>query len=269
MSELVQSISITNLINQREAIRARLEVARKALAEADDIVNAISEATERHRFYGGAAALVMTRGSVHDLYIMAPDGITKGMRTFDAMAWQHLMQESGLRSLMDATARAEWDKTIEKGEFPDLTADNIRATFARLHEARGDMFERGVIEAFRRLSWHYATNLPQKFGRRIVITHLTGWHHYQKCDQVDDLQRVLHILDGKPEPDLRNSGTYKALSKAGLFGMKRAGLVETEYLSIKAYKNGNAHITFKRPDLVDRMNLIIAKHYPGALPAPK
>ncbi|EJR2496772.1 DUF4942 domain-containing protein, partial [Salmonella enterica] len=30
---------------------------------------------------------------------------------------------------------------------------------------------------------------------------------------------------------------------------------------------GTAHITFKRPDLVDKMNDIIAKHYPGMLAA--
>ncbi|ORS44681.1 hypothetical protein BIQ91_25150 [Escherichia coli] len=26
------------------------------------------------------------------------------------------------------------------------------------------------------------------------------------------------------------------------------------------------HITFRRPDLVERLNDIIARHYPGALP---
>ena len=40
-------------------------------------------------------------------------------------------------------------------------------------------------------------------------------------------------------------------------------------LDIRTFKNGNGHVTFTRPDLVERMNLIIAKHYPGALPAPK
>lgn len=44
---------------------------------------------------------------------------------------------------------------------------------------------------------------------------------------------------------------------------------ETAYLSIRTFKNGNGHVTFKRPDLVEKMNKIIAKHYPGALPAPK
>jgi hypothetical protein len=47
------------------------------------------------------------------------------------------------------------------------------------------------------------------------------------------------------------------------------GQVENDYLAIRTFKNGNGHVMFKRPDLVDAMNRIIAKHYPGALPAPK
>ncbi|HIB0854653.1 TPA: DUF4942 domain-containing protein, partial [Escherichia coli] len=29
----------------------------------------------------------------------------------------------------------------------------------------------------------------------------------------------------------------------------------------------SAHITFRKPELVDRLNDIIAKHYPGVLPS--
>jgi len=39
-----------------------------------------------------------------------------------------------------------------------------------------------------------------------------------------------------------------------------------EYFTIRAYKKGSAHITFTRPDLVEKVNDIIARHYPGALP---
>ncbi len=40
-------------------------------------------------------------------------------------------------------------------------------------------------------------------------------------------------------------------------------------MSVRSYRNGSGHVKFKRPDLVDRMNLIVAKHFPGCLPAPK
>lgn len=64
--------------------------------------------------------------------------------------------------------------------------------------------------------------------------------------------------------------TTGAAGRSGGVGYTgKSGQVENEYLQIRVYKNGNGHVTFKRPELVDRMNLIIAKHFPGALPAPK
>lgn len=35
--------------------------------------------------------------------------------------------------------------------------------------------------------------------------------------------------------------------------------------SIKYFQKGTAHITFKRAELVDKLNDIIAHHYPGTL----
>lgn len=40
------------------------------------------------------------------------------------------MHESGLRSLMDAKAREDWDRSISEGNIPELTDANIRSTFA-------------------------------------------------------------------------------------------------------------------------------------------
>lgn len=265
---LVKSISVDNLINQREAVRARLEAARAALLDVDQIVRAVDGDAQRSRLYLGAATLVCSRGDSHAFRLLADDGVADGMRTFDAQAWCHLMHASGLRTLMDAKAREQWDRSLDRGEHPELTAANVDATFSALYSSRGEMFERGVIEAFRRLSWNYKTNLPQKFGKRIVLTSLIGWHSYTRCNELDDLVRVMSVLEGKPEPDHRG-GVSAALSSAGIGYGRRTGLVETDYLSIRTFKNGNGHVTFKRLDLVDQMNRIIAKHYPGALPAPK
>lgn len=265
---IVQSVSIDNLINQREGVRVRLELAQQALSGVDAIVRSINEGGQRGAsLYGGAAHLVCGRDS-HSFRLLHDDGVASGMRAFDAEAWRYLMHASGLRTFMDAKAREEWDKTISDGKHPELTKANIEATFSQLYGARGDMFERGVIECFRRLSWHYKTNLPQKLGKRIVMSGMVGWNSYTRGNELDDLVRVLHVLDGKPEPDHRG-GTSALLSRAGLGYASRTGTVDTDYLSIRTFKNGNGHITFKRLDLVDKMNLIIAKHYPGALPAPK
>ncbi|EHE7040988.1 DUF4942 domain-containing protein, partial [Salmonella enterica subsp. enterica serovar Newport] len=42
---------------------------------------------------------------------------------------------------------------------------------------------------------------------------------------------------------------------------------EDGMFKIKYFQKGTAHITFKRPELVDRLNDIIARHYPGVLAA--
>lgn len=46
-------------------------------------------------------------------------------------------------------------------------------------------------------------------------------------------------------------------------------LFEDDYVQVKLHLNGNAHCVFKRADLVDGLNAIIAKRYPNALPCPR
>jgi hypothetical protein len=184
------------------------------------------------------------------------------------------MKESGLRTFLDSEARRAWDTSIEKGEIPELTLENIASTFHTIHSSRGEMFERGVCEVFRRLSWSYKTNTPVKFGKRLIVTQLHTIYkkepywavlNHSTTDELDDLVRVFAVLDGKNEPDYRYA-IYSAISHA-----ERAGASEFEYpyFSVRWYKKGTAHLTFKRPDLVAGLNRILAKHYPNALAAPR
>jgi hypothetical protein len=43
---------------------------------------------------------------------------------------------------------------------------------------------------------------------------------------------------------------------------------EDEFFSIRYFQKGIAHLTFKRLDLIERMNDIIAKYFPGMLASP-
>jgi hypothetical protein len=281
-AELVPSVSIANLVNQRAAVVERVTKAVGLIREAASIAGAAHLGMPRITITTNYSRRTSSERSLSDSYLDPQrDGetykqeaanleeIAKMVRVgVDSTAWQYLMHQSGLRTLMDATAREKWDQAIYEGDVPELTESNVRSTFSMLHGNRLDMFERGVIACFKALSWHYKTNLPQKFGKRIVIAYLTGSSGHAKCDQLDDLTRVFHVLDGKPEPDHR-TGIYSMMSGAGLVYTGRTGQVENEYLTIKTFKNHNGHITFKRLDLVEKMNKIIASHYPGTLPAPK
>jgi hypothetical protein len=74
-----------------------------------------------------------------------------------------------------------------------------------------------------------------------------------------------HLLDGKPVPENRHD---LAVSLDTHIDKQRSSAVfEDDYVSIRYFQKGSAHITFKRPDLIEKMNDIIARHYPGARPA--
>lgn len=280
--DLVKSVSIENMVNQRAAVMQRLEQAAELLREAHDIAaeahigmphvtvcNSFSRGSGGFSIAGARLWSASSNGSTYDQDAAHRAEVSNMFRLgVDATAWQYLMHESGMRTLMDAKAREKWDKAIMDGDIPVLNDATIRSTFTMLYDSRGEIFERGVIACFKDLAWVYKTNLPQKFGKRIVMTYLQSSYASNKCNQLDDLIRVLSVLDGKPEPDHRG-GVYSMLNKAGLNYSNRVGSVENDYLAIRCFKNGNGHVTFKRLDLIDKMNLIIAKHYPGALPAPK
>lgn len=290
-SDLVPSVSVENMVNQRAAVLERIGRAVDLIREAATIASAAHLGmpgftvgigygrTTADRSLAGSRVMPNRDGSTFDREATEREELDRHIAAgVDRAGWAYLMHESGLRSLMDAQARAKWDEAISRGDVPALTAETVRATFQALHASRGEMFERGVISCFRSLSWCYKTNLPQKFGRRVVMTYIRstiaakwgggsslGHPNYDKCARLDDLSRVFHVLDGKPEPDHR-AGWYSRLNGQRLVTDPPAS---DGYLSARCFRNGNAHVTLLRADLVDQLNRIIAKHYPGALPAPR
>lgn len=260
-TDLVKSISIANLANQRTAIVERIHAALDLLGEAQQLATAAHLRFPRlvlDESYGCRG-----RPSVTGDYAKRDEAQAAMVRLVDAHGWNYLLAESGMRTFMDAKAREQWNRQIAEGDVPELTVANIEATFAQLYGTRGDMFERGVLQCFRRLSWDYKSNSPFRFGKRIIVRYLLsqGCSNYHVTNELDDLTRVFSVLDGKPEPDHRH-GISSLISHAQRLRKTEA---ENAYFQLRWFKNGNGHLMFLRVDLVDQMNKILAKHYPNAL----
>jgi hypothetical protein len=260
-TDLVKSVSIANLANQRVAVVERVHHALDLLNEAERLAKAAHLGFPRLVLDDAYAC--RGRPSVTGDYAKRDEAESAMTRVIDVAGWTYLMSESGLRTFMDARSREQWDRQLADGDVPELTASNIEATFAQLYGSRGDMFERGVIQCFQRLSWDYKTNQPFKFGKRIIVKYLLsqGSTNHRVTNELDDLIRVFSVLDGKPEPDHRQ-GAYALVSNAQ---QERRIEAENAYLHLRWFKNGNGHLTFKRLDLVESMNRMLAKHYPDAL----
>lgn len=265
-TDVICSTSIERIVTGRNT----------ALKQIETLIHQLDDISTLTRSIGGKTALdwAMKQDFRCGCWLMektetAMKVITRNM---DRGIWRDLMKKSGMLSLMDAQARDQWDRNLEGDEIPAISEANILSTFEQLHQSKDEVFERGIINIFKRLSWDFKTNSPCSFTKKMIINSLVVYNRwgYSMCggwrrDQLADLERMLHLLDGKPIPDNRGDVTTRLMDHVSL--QKASHIYEDDYFSIRYFQKGTGHITFKRPDLVDKMNDIVAKHYPSMLPS--
>lgn len=265
-TDVICSTSIERIVTGRNA----------ALVQIETLMQQLDDISTLTRSIGGKTALdwAMKQDFRCGCWLMekreaAMKAIT---RNLDRSIWRDLMMKSGMLSLMDAQAREQWYNSLEKDDIPAVSEANILSTFEQLHQSKGEVFERGVINVFKGLNWDFKSNSPCKFGKKIIVTGLVkhdrwgfglnwGWQR----DRLADLERMLVLLDGKPVPDNRTDITRRLIDH--IHENRHSNRYEDEMFVIKYFQKGTAHIVFKRPELVDKLNDIIARHYPGALSA--
>ncbi|EEU9073109.1 DUF4942 domain-containing protein [Salmonella enterica] len=265
-TDVICSTSIERIVTGRNAALEQIEVLMQQLGDVSTLTRSI----------GGKTALdwAMKQDFRCGCWLMekretAMKAIT---RNIDREIWRDLMKKSGMLSLMDAQTRDQWYRNLEGNDIPTISEANILSTFEQLHQSKDEVFERGVINVFKSLSWDYKSNSPCKFGKKIIVNGLVKcdrWGYslnwsWQR-DRLADLERMLMLLDGKPVPDNRADVTRQLDDH--IHENRGSNSYEDGMFKIKYFQKGTAHITFKRPELVDRLNDIIARHYPGMLAA--
>ncbi|STI05168.1 putative restriction methylase [Escherichia coli] len=152
------------------SIRHILAVRKSALLQIDTLIWQLAEISAMTESIGGKTALDWAMKQDFSLRLLAdgePETAMKAItRNLDREIWRDLMQRSGMLSLMDAQARDTWYRSLEYDNFPEISEANILSTFEQLHQNKDEVFERGVINVFRGLSWNYKTNSPCKFGSK-------------------------------------------------------------------------------------------------------
>jgi hypothetical protein len=265
-NELILSTSIERVVTGRDTALKQIE---QLIQQLDAISRLTSE-------IGGGTAQdwAMKVGHRYDSWMT--EKVDKALpavtRNIDCSIWRDLMLKSGMMALMDAQARDQWYKNLEEGDLPAISEANILSTFEQLHRNKMDVFERGIINVFKGLSWDYKTNSPCSFSKKIIVNNLVSHNRWGfslnwgwRRDQLADLERMLFLLDGKPIPDNRGDVTIRLMDH--IRDNPSKDIYEDDFFSIRYFQKGTAHITFKRCDLTEKMNDIVAKHYPGMLAA--
>ncbi|VXC71467.1 Restriction endonuclease subunit M [Enterobacterales bacterium 8AC] len=265
-TEVICSTSIERIVTGRNAALVQIETLIRQLEDISAITSSI----------GGGKAIdwAMRQDFRCGCWLIekAETAMPVITRNLDRDIWRDLMKKSGMLSIMDAQARDQWYRNLESKDVPAISEESIYSTFEQLHRDKGEVFERGVINVFKSLSWHYKTNSPCRFGKKIIVSNLVSYNqwgftlnHSYRRDQLADLERMLFLLEGKTIPDNRRDITARLYDHISA-NRQMAEVYEDEYFSIKYFMKGSAHLTFRKPELMDKMNDIIAKHYPGMLP---
>ncbi|GKW26518.1 restriction methylase [Pectobacterium carotovorum subsp. carotovorum] len=211
-TELICSTNIERIVTGRDA----------ALQQIEQLLNQLQSISMLTATIGGGTAedWALKQGHRYDCWLTetpakAMPAIT---RTLDRNIWRDLMLKSGMLSLMDAEARTQWHKNLDEGDLPVISEANIFSTFEQLHQSKQEVFERGVVNVFKGLSWDYKTNHPCYFGKKIIISNLVTYNRWGfglnwgwPRDQLADLERMLYLLDGKPIPDNRGDLTIRLM----------------------------------------------------------
>lgn len=255
---LVLKDSIEELVGHRNTA---LELARQALETLFAAESAAKRAAPQDEYAGFIHAMVSDR-----LYSLRTKGdidssMTIVQREVDKYAWDCIQKRSGLRNLMDVTAHQQMTKQLSE-DPPPFTVENVTATYASLAAQAPAIFERSLVNVFKRLNTKdYRTNSAFGVTRRIILTSMFsgyGYSHWDtKRELMADLDRIFHTLDGRKPPEAGNAAdAIEAAYRA------HESTHTTEYFHVRMFRgNGNMHLTFRRRDLLDRANDMIARHF--------
>lgn len=262
-SDVICSTSIERIVTGRNAALAEIETLIQQLDDISALTSSVG---------GGKSNEWGVRQYRYDCWLMdKPETAIKAItRNIDRSIWKNLMNKSGMLALMDAQAGDEWYNSVEKDDIPAVSEENILSTFKQLHQSKAEVFERGIINVFKGLSWDYKSNSPCKFGKKIIVDGLVqydrwGFHfrHGRRREQLADLDRMLNLLDGKPVPENRNDLSVRLDAH---ICKQHSSVFEDEYVEIRYFQKGTGHIIFKRSDLIDKMNEIVVRYFPATLP---
>ncbi|MFC3230390.1 DUF4942 domain-containing protein [Marinibaculum pumilum] len=264
-----------------ESIVARRAQALDLYAEAHHALEAASEALDAARtaeaaLSGSANSFTFLSEKERKAFVdrlcvpPRPDFLATARRLTDIGIWGRLVELTELQRLMDKQAKDEL-RTQLQNEAPEATAETIYATLERFALDAGTIFRRGIANAFSSLDRRFRSHDGWKIGSRVIITRMFDdggwWNHYSNTrDTLIDIERAFYVLEGLEQPANYGGIVGKIdAARTGGWGARQTE-VESEYFTVRIFKNGNAHLWFRRDDLLRKVNKLLAEYYGEVIP---
>jgi len=194
-------------------------------------------------------------------------------------AWRKFIDDLHLREVLSIEARTKLDKQLDEHTrgygreqpLPPFTEENVFGFFEQTCANIPNLINEALQEVFKWLTpsqqWTGCkTSNEFKVGKKVVLCNVArpcysgGLQvNYDRRPQVDALGNALSMLDGKgvrkntcdKEQDRKLVGSY---TDAWDHDWRQGRRYEDDYLIAKPFSNGNVHVTFKRLDLIEKIN---------------
>lgn len=182
--------------------------------------------------------------------------------------WRALVDRLELRRFLSIKAYQELKKNVQEDKMPELTLTTVTDLSRSFADQLPDLLADAVREVFEWLRpWHWDPSGARhksvdtwKVGKRVIREYVVHkkWSgspgfevRYDREIKLTALENVFSALDGQGQV---SKGHHSKLSQA--IKDSPDGKGETKYFSFRCFKNGNLHLTFKRPDLVQQLNKV-------------
>ncbi|KKZ89042.1 DUF4942 domain-containing protein [Rhizobium phaseoli] len=260
MNQLITRASIAEIAKRRDAAVAAYERARAAEAEA------------KQQMEEAAAMLKIAAPFAAGLFSTREKGqVITDRHYIDGRVWDSVIHSTELNHLMDKKAKDDLRQQLMT-DAPEFTEENAYATIEHFAAEAGMIFRRGIAEMFSNLDRRFRSHTGWKIGSRVILERMfdeNGWWNYHRDHRstLQDIERTFLILDGR-KPVADYAGIVGQLDNARRLDGHgaRQTEVESEFYTIRIFKNGNAHLWFRRDDLVTRANRMIGEYYGEVIP---
>lgn len=273
MSEIIKRTTVVEIVATRDAALSQARVAAELRARADE-AGKLAGSLQQQASNGRDFHLAQHDRQEAYRAIFGKIDVEASVEAFrrhlDAATWVYLLDLAGIRELMDRTAVEAFHDDL-RNDPPAVTLESVAQILSDLFSDRELIFQRSIARIFSGLDRRFRSHDGWKIGSRIILTRLFNewgsWSfHNEAPAQITDCERIFMVLDqqqGDPGSLVRAIDAARYSRTRVMEPMQTT--LSTRYFRIRIYKNGNAHLWFERPDLVEKVNQILADYYGAVL----
>lgn len=258
-SELAERVTVTQAVREWRALRAEIVECFRRMANIEKRLGTLFED-------GGSSISVRDRHNHAGLDFEDPE---PALVETQRKVWRCIMDKLEVQRFVSDRRWKEITDQLESDDLPEITTENVAAWQRQVMGSMDDLLREKVTEVYNHLRpWraHHKTNVKNatfELGKKVILEYsldaqpmFCSWRprlRYDNQQKWRSIESLFRTLDGKGYSTQNfESEVEGAIKNAD----PETGVCETEYFELRACRNGNLHVTFKRMDLVAKLNAI-------------